>query len=145
MQTGAFTVTVGGSSRDNRLQGSFQAGATGAVSNAAPRTPAGQPPATVSCPSPGTGGGTGGTPTATPEPGSGALYGTGLAALLAGLSLWRPRRGPGLVNYWRPTFLLGSAASRRGPRGTPSPGARQGPPSRVVMGVAAGTAAAPSG
>lgn len=107
VQTGAFTVTVGRSSRDNRLQGSFQAGATDAVSNAAPRTPADQPPATVSCPSPGTGGGTGGTPTATPEPGSGALYGTGLAALLAGLSLWRPRRGPGLVN---------SRALRRGRR-----------------------------
>ncbi len=38
----------------------------------------------------GTGGG--GTPTATPEPGSGALYATGLAALLAGASAWRRRR-----------------------------------------------------
>ena len=41
------------------------------------------------------GSGTGGpvTPTATPEPGSGVLYGSGLAALLAGLSVWRCRRG----------------------------------------------------
>jgi len=35
----------------------------------------------------GTGGGT--TPTATPEPGSGALYGTGVVALLASVALWR--------------------------------------------------------
>ncbi len=36
--------------------------------------------------------GTGGPPTATPEPGSGALYGGGLVALLAGMALWRRRR-----------------------------------------------------
>lgn len=36
--------------------------------------------------------GTGGTPTATPEPDSSALYGGGLAALLAGMALWRRRR-----------------------------------------------------
>jgi len=42
---------------------------------------------------PGTGTGTGGTtPTATPEPGSGVLYGTGVIAVLATLSLWRRRR-----------------------------------------------------
>jgi len=40
----------------------------------------------------GSGTGTGGTtPTATPEPDSGALYGGGLVALLAGLSVWRRR------------------------------------------------------
>jgi len=42
---------------------------------------------------PASGTGSGGTPTATPEPGSGVLYASGLAALLAGLSLWRSRRG----------------------------------------------------
>ena len=39
----------------------------------------------------GTGSG-GGTPTATPEPGSGALYGTGLVAVLGAYSIWRRRR-----------------------------------------------------
>jgi len=41
----------------------------------------------------GTGTGSGGTtPTATPEPGSGALYGTGLVAVLGAYSIWRRRR-----------------------------------------------------
>jgi len=42
---------------------------------------------------PGTGTG-GTTPTATPEPGSGVLYATGLAGLLAALQLWRRRARP---------------------------------------------------
>jgi len=43
----------------------------------------------------GTGGTGGTTPTATPEPGSGALYGGGLAALLGGLLVLRRRRRTG--------------------------------------------------
>ncbi len=39
----------------------------------------------------GTGAGGGVPPTATPEPGSGALYGTGLVAVLATVALWRRR------------------------------------------------------